>query len=403
LEEILIGENVARWTRRHDAIPSGEDDAPGIAWEEIDWDSVRHHPRFAAYGTLGGPGAAAGSDLAAYLDALSRAVRELAEPDTVPVPQEPAASPGPLSVDDGSEDEVLDESDLSGGVEGVEVDDVVEDDANKTPAGRRQSVEARNLRLIRNFVRRNLRALEQSAFREGAGSGIVIPNVIVLNWVCWWVATKDDERPGELVDERLRLWRMLWGDNATPGYLDELTAEHQGLVLKRFDEQWFEPVTLASMVDIWSHTESYSDSHFRALRSVVRRAVAHPCWQVVAHHLQPATRLINGRPTTPEALDPVGVVDILWDAACTPVGDSDARTAIADAVGVEQGVVSMSQQAVVVDDTSIPRRVSEAFVAGQLSQTSAERALVAWQGIEDRDYYRLKWDGGVALLSMASS
>jgi hypothetical protein len=40
----------------------------------------------------------------------------------------------------------------------------------------------------------------------------------------------------ELVEERVRLWRVLWGDaDSGGGYLDELDADVQGLALELFD------------------------------------------------------------------------------------------------------------------------------------------------------------------------
>lgn len=228
---------------------------------------------------------------------------------------------------------------MSTGVEGAEVDDVVEGDAEAGSSKRRQSIAVRNLRLIRNFVRRNLRVLERSEFRSGVGAGVVIPNIIILNWMCWWVATKDGERPGELMDERLRLWRLLWGSGESGGYLDELGEEQRGLVLGRFDDQRFEIVTLASMA--------------------------------------------------------------VWDAACASLGVIEARAAVANALGASFSEVSAKEQPVVVGSTSVPRPVCEMSMPVTLGPGDAERAFAAWRGVDDRDYYRLKWKGGVALYRTA--
>jgi hypothetical protein len=244
-------------------------------------------------------------------------------------------------------------------------------------------------------VRRNITALEQPAFREGAGSGIVIPNVIILNWVCWWVATRDPERPGELMDERLRLWRLLWGAGNS-GYLNELDDDHHALVLERFDSQLFEAVTLASIADVWAHTESYTDPRFRALRAIVRTAVVQPCWQVTAKHVLAAVRLINSRPTTPEPLDAVNLAGILWDTACAPVGD-DARDAIAAALGRKRTEIEMSEQPIKFGPKSAERLVSQALMPAAISPAEVDLVFATWQGVQDLDYYRLKWDGGVAV------
>jgi hypothetical protein len=134
---------------------------------------------------------------------------------------------------------------------------------------------SRNRRLVRNFVRRNLAVLEQPGFREGAGPGIVIPNAIILNWVCWWIATKDEAHGPDLVDERLRLWALLWGQDDSEGYLEGLDDEHQALVLERFDAQRFEPVLAASLADVWSSIPTVNDPLYRRLRAIVRRAAPH--------------------------------------------------------------------------------------------------------------------------------
>lgn len=395
LEEILIGENVARWS--HGVQDSGvsEGDGVSISWEDIDWSTVRRQPSFAAYGGLGELGAIAGSDLAAYLEALSQAVRELAEPDETSGKSSPTREPGHPA-----DDEEADDTEVAGGVEGAEVDDVVEDENDAASSKRRQSIEARNLRLIRNFVRRNLRVLERPEFRAGVGAGVVIPNIIILNWMCWWVATKDEERPGELADERLRLWRVLWGSGEMDGYLDELDEEQRVLVLDRFDDQRFEIVTLASMTDIWSHSD-YGDEVFRGLRELIRKATCHPCWQVGVRHLVPACRLVNGRPTTPSALDPLALAEALWDAGCTPVGSTEARAAVAAVAGVPLSAVAAKDQPVIVDSSIVPRPVCEISLIVALEPALAEKVFSAWRGVDDRDYYRLKWDGGVALYRAA--
>lgn len=106
---------------------------------------------------------------------------------------------------------------------------------------------------------------------------------------------------------------------------------------------------------------------------------------------------MNGRPTTPEFLDVVSLAEAMWDAACAPVGDTEARAAVASAFGVPPNDVAAKEQPVVVDFTSTARPVCEMSVPVTLAPGDAEAVFAAWQGVDDRDYYRLKWDGGVAL------
>jgi hypothetical protein len=88
---------------------------------------------------------------------------------------------------------------------------------------------------------------------------------------------------------------------------------------------------------------------------VIRQAVCHPCWQVTAQHLTPAARLVNGRPTTTQAFDAVSLIEAMWNTACAPIGVTEARVAVARAVGASLNEVSAKEQSVVVDSTSVLR------------------------------------------------
>ncbi len=387
LEEILVGDNVARWGKER--TPSGAvDQGESIAWENIDWSAVRRHPRFQAYGGLAGFGAP-GSALADYLAALSQLVRELLDEEDITGPE--SDSDAPTDPEDGEE-----ETDVASGVEGADPDEEDEEDDDLDEEPRRQSPAARNRRLVRNFVRRSLAVLEQPGFRDGAGPGIVIPNLIILNWVCWWIATKDEDHGPELVDERLRLWELLWGNAEDDGYLATLDDEHQALVLERFDAQRFEAVVAASVADVWASIPTVTETSYRRLRAVLRRSVCSPCWQVTAAHLDAAAMLTNKRPTTVDPLDASEIAERLWEVACAPHFAIEIRSAVAAAMGCLPGDVTASSVEVIVDGRSDRRAVDQMEVSARVTSDGIEQALAAWMGLADLDFYRLKWPGGVA-------
>jgi hypothetical protein len=386
LEEILVGDNVARWGKER--TPANEvDQGEAIAWTDIDWSAVRRNPRYQSYGELGGLGAP-GSALADYLAALSQLVRELLDEEEGS--DEGARRDAPTDPDDGDEG-----TDVASGVEGADPDENEEDDElDEEP--RRQSLAARNRRLVRNFVRRNVAVLEQPGFRDGAGPGIVIPNLIILNWVCWWIATKDEDHGPELVDERLRLWELLWGTDEEEGYLATLDDEHQSLVIERFDAQRFEAVITASIADVWASIPTATETHYRRLRAVIRRAVCSPCWQVTAAHLHAGAVLTNKRPTTVDPLDAAEIAGRLWEAACEPHFEIELRAAVAEAMGCRPGEVVASSVEVIVDGRSDRRSVHQLEIGTTVSSTGVEEAFTSWMGMADLDFYRLKWPGGVA-------
>ena len=383
LEGILIGDSVTEWARgRQSTDQPPVDTGEFVAWDDIDWAAVRRSSRHAAYGGAGGFGTT-GSDLAIYLDALSKATRDLIDPPSTSEGERPEAETS-------SDDE---ESDVEGGIEGTDPDDIEE----TGDVVRRQSAAARNRRILRNFVRRNLNALEHPSFRDGAGPGVVVLNMIILNWLCWWIATSDEDHPGDLIDERLRLWALMWGDGHSDGYFSSLPDEYQALAIERFDEQHFESVTLASIYDAWAGIEYETDPEFGRLRSMLRCAVVHPCWQVTPLHAQEAVRLINGRPTTNTLEDSDGVAEVIWDSICKPIGDTELREAISRAAHVPPTSVSFSHPEVIVEP-STRRAVKEATLSGgYLTETSVANVFAAWIATEELPFYRLRWDGGVAL------
>lgn len=278
LEGILIGDNVAKWTKASPDADVVDEDGVSVQWDDIDWEAVRRSGRHHAYGGLGALGAP-GSELAAYLEALAKATKELIDP--------PPPSSAPTVSASGEDDDDDPESDAEAGVEGVDPDDI--DDEPET--AKRQSMAARNRRLLRNFIRRNVKALEHPSFRDGAGPGVVVLNLVILNWLCWWVATSDADHPGELIEERLRLWHVMWGEADEPGYLDSLPDELKSLAIDTFEDQRFGAVMLASVIDAWSWIGQRTESTYRRLRQILRSAVLQPCWQVDARDITTAAVL----------------------------------------------------------------------------------------------------------------
>lgn len=384
LEGILIGDNVAKWTKATADADVGDEGGASIAWDDIDWEAVRRSGRHRAYGGLGGLGAA-GSDLAAYLEALAKATKELIDP--APPSSAPTVAAG------GEDDDDDPESEAEAGVEGVDPDDI--DDSPET--ANRQSIAARNRRLLRNFIRRNVQALEHPSFRDGAGPGVVVLNMVILNWLCWWVATSDAEHPGELIEERLRLWHVMWGEADEPGYLDSLSDELKSLAIDTFEDQRFGAVMLASVVDTWSGIGQRTESAYRRLRQILRSAVLRACWQVDARDVAASAVLVKYRPGGQPHRSPGDIADICWEILCQPIDDGDVISALTSVLSTMPSQVTLSNVSINVEPGML-RSVREASLEAESISTGEVQALFsAWMGVEELPYYRLRWVSGVAL------
>lgn len=369
LEEILVGENAARWTQQKDDTASSPEGGGSIRWEDIDWDAVRRTPRASAYGTLSGL-MPTGSSLAEFLSALSSLVRQLAGEETSDAS---AASEPRDDEDDEFEQETTNP-------ETDEPDDL-EDEAE---AAQQARTAKRNARLLTNFVKRNLNALESPVFRDGAGPGVVIPNVVILNWVCWWAATKDWEHSPDLFEERYRLWRVIWGDGESSGYLDELEAAVLADVQERLEREEFWPVLAASMADVAAWTQP-DESHL--LPSLIRAVFGHPMLELSARQVVRAAALTNTRPMTEFALTPARLVKRLLTYGHGSAGSER----IGQALGVGPGAMRRTTVTLVGN-----RRVSQIEVSEPLTSKAVRAGLEAWLGVEELPTHRLKWVGGVA-------
>jgi hypothetical protein len=262
------------------------------------------------------------------------------------------------------------------------------------------------LRLVRNYVRRNLLALESSDFRAGVGPGVVVPNAIILDRICWWVASQDEDTVGELIDERLRLWRCLWGsaDDQTVGYLAELAEEEQLATLELFAAQQTEAVLLASMYDVYQALD-YEDKEFIGLQRVVRALVSHPCWQAGADVIGAAANLIQGR--SPQAADhvtAVDVADVIYDAGAHP-NAPELRSAIAGVCDTEARNVHFvalmlnvggAHQAKVIEATIDDKTLD-------LTPALVERLIAVWMALEELAHYRCRAGNKIASYDAAKA
>lgn len=394
LEQLLIPDGRSAWRMAHTDPPptEPEDDASTFPWELIDWSLVRQHPRFVSYRHLLSVPSSTPGELASYLNALSAALRELVDPDAV------TATPELPGV--GAEDEDEDEDERTEGVEGAGADDAdeKEDEAER----RRQSAKARNLRVIRNFVRRNLGALESSQFQDGLGPAVVVPNAVVLDHICWRTVTRHDDTQGELSDERLRLWTMLWGaEDSGDGYLATLDDDEQLAILELLSSHHVEALMLASMYDVYSAAD-YDTDLFRWLRRLQRRLLVHPMWQPTASTLAAAASLINARTAVAETVGAASVAEMVYDTVAR-TDPQEVRSILANIAGARPADIEFEDVLVSVDGTRASTKVVQATIHNidQLDSDVAERFLAAWAVFEELPRYRLKAGKTVAWYSLS--
>lgn len=394
LEQLLVVDGRSAWRMaRADAPPDAHSERDHFPWQDIDWALVRRHPRYQDYATLRSLIDGNMSDLAVYLAALSATLRDLMTPGA----DRPEVR--------GQGGDGTDSDDESEGPAASEDEEGFDENEERTER-RRQSVQARNLRLVRNYVRRNLLALESSEFQAGVGPGVVIPNAIILDRLCWWVASRDEDMVGELIDERLRLWQCLWGsdDRESSGYLAQLAEEEQLATLELFAEQQTEAVLLASMYDVYQSLD-YEDKEFPRLQRIVRALVSHPCWQAGPDAVAAAADFVLAR--SPHAADDVAALDladVIYDAGAHP-NAAELRSAIAGVCDTEARNVQFVGLMLNVGGTH-QAKVIEATIDDEsvdLTPALVERLVAVWMALEDLAHYRCRAGDRIASYDAAKA
>ena len=235
--------------------PVGADgDGPRQAWEDLDFDALRRHPRLAQYESLGRPNERLeATDLQIVLGAITDHFRGFGTNELPPLPVGPTAPQvaGVFDVDLDEETATLpgdrDDAPVDETPEEFEADD--DDEANEARERRRLKTETRNRLAWQRFAERFTKALRDQDFLDVVGPRVAIANAVILNHLLALLVVKGVVAVDRGVGYQLDLWSFLWGEGDEPGYLDTLPDEEQIAAMEEFSERGLE-VTVLSAVDL---------------------------------------------------------------------------------------------------------------------------------------------------------
>lgn len=174
-----------------------EESAPHLAWEDIDWSSVRRHPRYMQYRNAA---ANERSDLQIVLNAIGQQFQA-----ALVLVAAPRAGSGPA----------LPQAEF--------------DDTASTPS--QISAQKRARLLWRNLFRRCLRAIESEKFAEMLGPQVVIANAVIVDHLIRALEVRRILDFEFALAMRVRLYERLLGDGESPGYLGGLSGSDASVVM----------------------------------------------------------------------------------------------------------------------------------------------------------------------------
>ncbi|MCL4872062.1 MAG: hypothetical protein KJ063_24135 [Anaerolineae bacterium] len=217
LDAFMVIDRQSVWQvagRRPPSVPNhdADDEALRLDYADIDYEMLRHHPRFRQYAAAG---SAASSSVQTRLQLILRSITSHFQDLLLPDPSRSLSATILLTGD--SEAQIEEER-----------------EEEEVEQQRRQRSRDQRLRQIfKNFIRRYLRGIRSRDFQELAGYEVIAHNVVIFSHLLWVLSQKDWFEPeGKFIVESLvQTWRFFWGTGDRPGYFQQLNETEQKDVL----------------------------------------------------------------------------------------------------------------------------------------------------------------------------
>ncbi len=235
LDAALIVDRHSLWRLARSSPPpetGADSDGARRAWEDLDFDALRRHPRLAQYESLGRLNERLeATDLQVVLGAITDHFRGFGTNESPLLPVGPTApqAEGVFDVDLDEETATLpgdrDDAPVDETPEEFEADD--DDDASEERERRRLKTETRNRLAWQRFAERFTKALRDQDFLDVVGPRVAIANALILNHLLALLVAKGVVAADKGVGYQVDLWSFLWGEADEGGYLDSLADEEQ--------------------------------------------------------------------------------------------------------------------------------------------------------------------------------
>lgn len=357
LEATLVFDRRSIWrvAGRRD-IRDSEDDAPEIRYEDVDYELLKKHPKLQQYLTRASEGSQK-TRLQILLNSIIENFRHIGV-------LEKTGSIFGESVTDQEEDQ-----EEAGDEEG-------EDQQTK-----RWSSEQRLRVILRNFIRRYLRGLDQADVRKILGPEGMVSNYIIFSHLIWHLMSKDWVDYPFLLNAQFELWEGFWGPRE--GYLLNLDPEETLFVrtqLKAHDQDSL-VLAFAYVASDLSWKEDWKDELMR-LRNLMRSFLVDVPLAISSKAVSTAaalvTQLMGYEPPTPEDL----VDDLAWLA--NHETDSTFLRNIEGLLGLPKNSCAFETKEGSFGNTQA------LVVNGDLSKDQALAVIAQWLAHEERIYYRIQ-------------
>ena len=294
LDAALVIDRTSLWrlARRSPPPDTGGNDNTALhrAWEDLDFDALRRHPRLTQYETATPrTDRLEATDLQVVLSAITdhfRAFGDGHEPDQPAIASQVEDSYD-VDLDDTTATFQADNADLPTDETTEQYEAETEGDEERER--RRLRIAARNRLAWQRFAERFTKALRDQDFLDVVGPRVALANAVILNHLLALLVARGVVASDKGIGYQIELWAFLFGDATSDGYISTLSEEDERAAMELFEDRG-SAVTILCAVDLATQlTKQHALDVLRiSLRRGWRRMLAAPSLDFAAHTLQRA-------------------------------------------------------------------------------------------------------------------
>lgn len=352
---------------------SGEDEAPHLSYDEIDYDLIRQHPKIQQYYAVRGGASQYGKTrLQIILSAITDHFHELLS--------SPISSLGVSDVLSLIEGESLPE------------DEEIDDTSDAAPERHWSSVK-RVRSILKRFIRRYLRGLRHPDFHELVGYAVVTQNYIIFTFVLWRLLIKKWVEAEFVIDAFLKTATFFWGSERNAGYFAALEPEQQDQV-----REWIRAYHCDTALLVSIHQAAQSadqDGTLYPLRDFWRAFLERTPVLISPEVVEEAWYII-GKLDPYHPPKPTEIVSVLTELAWWN-RDGDILNSLEAKFGCQP--TSCKFTSVKIHGRSDPVKCLQINAPGVLDSLDRACSVIqAWRSVELLEYYRATQIGTGALI-----
>jgi len=257
LDRVMVIDRRSLWRPSHPdvAVDSSPEEEESLPYEDLDWSRIGELPQIRDYQAIAQKSFLSPTELGIVLQSLTSRFRRDSSSEPLPEDDNLAVSTTEEDPEDSGDGKDTD----------LFLDDVLQ----------RNEPHQRVKRLWRSFVRRFVKGLSDQMFTRSVGSSVVVPSYLIFNHLCRRLRILKYVDLDFLTKAQVTLWRFMWGDESTDGYLPTLSVEERAMALRMMVDHDDQSVTLAAISDTWKYAFHYTDDTFD-LRGVFRSFLLSP-------------------------------------------------------------------------------------------------------------------------------